>query len=694
MYAKSGRIGLFFLAAVLIAAVFWLWADRDIAAVNSPYDDAWFLQKGRCAYWFDCGAAYSPINSFLKEPPYPLFIAGSRALGIPLYLAHLALYAAAAGALSLSLVYRQTAGIVGLIVFAALMLQPLPGFVFERAIHDSIYTSLLLLAVAALLWQFKGWRQRGQWRRWLASGVALGLLWNTRQERPLVLILVLVFVAAGLIAARRPASWEMVRGFLGECLAPMGVAGCLTLLLMAANYWRWGVFALTDVSAPGFQSAYRELLRIRPERPLPYVSVTREARQRAYEVSPAFRELEPFLEKEVETNRPHAWSAAQDIPPGEYSGGWFVLRLRGAAAAAGHCGTARQAEDFYGRIATELKAAAAQGRLATRWLLPIGGWSLHPDVGVYVHRLWPSWREVWHMCWSYRGDRFPNTDDPELDADTRRLFDEVAGRRRTITAEARSTRATARGWLWVIRENLAEVLLASAFFVSGVVVWWGREPAEWGLYLLPAVALGSYGFARLAVFALFDASVFPGTDIRYLLPSAISLTAVAVWLWAEGVRLLARAWAHGRDIAVAGRRPWVLRAVTAGVLFLMSGLLAAQWAYGKWRPPDATTAVGSIDQINSEYISGWARLKERPDETVNVEIYVDDRLVETAVAEDYRADLHELRIGTGRHGFTIPTPPALKDGQRHIVVGRIVGTNYTLAGSPFSVKLPLSEAPP
>ena len=137
---------------------------------------------------------------------------------------------------------------------------------------------------------------------------------------------------------------------------------------MGANYLRWGVFAVSDLSTPNFKAAYRGLLRIRPDHSIRYVSITRDMRERAYAVSPSFRELAPFLEGQTLTDCSAGWRNFQNVPPEEYSGGWFVVALREAAAESGHYQSAGETEAYYGRVAEELRAAEAEGRLATRWL--------------------------------------------------------------------------------------------------------------------------------------------------------------------------------------------------------------------------------------------------------------------------------------------------------------------------------------
>jgi hypothetical protein len=92
-------------------------------------------------------------------------------------------------------------------------------------------------------------------------------------------------------------------------------------------------------------------------------------------------------------------------------------------------------------------------------------------------------------------------------------------------------------------------------------------------------------------------------------------------------------------------------------------------------------------------IFGWARLKERPEVPAQVEIFIDDKKVAVVAADEVLPEfqLAQRRIGTGRHGFSIPTPAEIKDGQPHVIKAQVVGTNYSLWASPLTVTLKKTE---
>ena len=73
-------------------------------------------------------------------------------------------------------------------------------------------------------------------------------------------------------------------------------------------------------------------------------------------MSPALAELEPHLEGALHEK----WA---DPESGEFGGGWFVFALIEAAERCGYYGSAREADAFHRRLADEVNAACADGRV-------------------------------------------------------------------------------------------------------------------------------------------------------------------------------------------------------------------------------------------------------------------------------------------------------------------------------------------
>jgi hypothetical protein len=101
--------------------------------------------------------------------------------------------------------------------------------------------------------------------------------------------------------------------------------------------------------------------------------------------------------------------------------------------------------------------------------------------------------------------------------------------------------------------------------------------------------------------------------------------------------------------------------------------------------------AGFIDVVDDHQILGWARDTTRPNTPLEVDIYVDDAKVSTVSADQFRADLRDANEGDGKHGFRIPSPPALRDCKLHAVRVKVAGTGSTIVLK--GVLLPRGSAP-
>ncbi len=91
---------------------------------------------------------------------------------------------------------------------------------------------------------------------------------------------------------------------------------------------------------------------------------------------------------------------------------------------------------------------------------------------------------------------------------------------------------------------------------------------------------------------------------------------------------------------------------------------------------------GVFDTVNADYLAGWVWDPTRPNEPLKVDILDGRDIIATITADEFREDLRALGIGDGRHGFSLPTPAALKDGKPHSVAVRVTGTALNVPGSP------------
>ncbi len=129
-------------------------------------------------------------------------------------------------------------------------------------------------------------------------------------------------------------------------------------------------------------------------------------------------------------------------------------------------------------------------------------------------------------------------------------------------------------------------------------------------------------------------------------------------------------------------------------------------AEGSSAPPVASTAtgapaplkeaIGSLEDATPNRIAGWVWNPAKPDEKSTVNIYFDGRLVATVVADKYRRDLEEAKVGDGRHAFEW-SPPRSQLPANGCEVTALTTENRKLKNAPkrmHAAPAPASPAPP
>jgi hypothetical protein len=79
--------------------------------------------------------------------------------------------------------------------------------------------------------------------------------------------------------------------------------------------------------------------------------------------------------------------------------------------------------------------------------------------------------------------------------------------------------------------------------------------------------------------------------------------------------------------------------------------------------------TGYVDEIQRDYVAGWAFDTDSPDCSVDVLVFIDGHLHATAPCDAMREDLKALGgYGEGNHGFYCAFPEPLEDSREHRVV--------------------------
>ncbi len=121
-------------------------------------------------------------------------------------------------------------------------------------------------------------------------------------------------------------------------------------------------------------------------------------------------------------------------------------------------------------------------------------------------------------------------------------------------------------------------------------------------------------------------------------------------------------------------------------LVAINNRLAARAASIGFGPGNTCPLDGYIDYATHTGISGWAWCKALPDTQVRLEILAGDQLIGTVLADRFRADLKDARIGDGRHGFELRFTRPLDPFLRHTVTLRRAVDHAPLAVAPVVIE--------
>lgn len=364
---------------ILTITKLWLVSGQSIAAIGfAGHDDRLFLNL---ASELLHGRWLGPYNNLTlaKGPFYPLWIAATFMLGVPLLLSQHLLYIAACTIFVIALRPLLPRPTILLLIYAILLFNPISytDGVMTRVIREGIYPSLTILIVAGATGLLARHDRPLKILLFWSSGIgfALSALWLTREEGIWIvpsMLFIIGFTAMKIWQTKMP-DW---RKRLLFCVLPLIIWVVAIGIVAGINKACYGVFTTVDSRSHDFLAAYGALSRVKHPRWQPYIPVPKETRERIYKVSPAFAELKPFLEgdcyKKWSSVSCNALSICDDI-----GGGWFMWALRDAAAAAGHYTSGASAAKYYRQVAAEINTACANHSL---------------DCGAKRASLMPPWR--------------------------------------------------------------------------------------------------------------------------------------------------------------------------------------------------------------------------------------------------------------------------------------------------------------
>ena len=356
-----GKVAFLGLALVKL----WLVSGMSLYAIgNALYDDRLFLNLANAILAGDWLGPYNNLT-LAKGPFYPLWIAATFQLGIPLLLAQHLLYIASCAVFIIAVRPVLSRLSILLLMWAVLLFNPMSytAGVMTRVIREGIYPSLTILvtagAVGLLARHDRPPKNLFPWS--ICLGCCLSAFWLTREEGIWMIPSVVAIIGFAVVRMRqrRPDRLPILSLI---CVLPFCIWMIAIGTVAGINKNRYGLFTTNEFKSHDFLAAYGALTRVKHAHWQRYYPVPRETRGRIYRISPAFAELAPLLEGYIGA----AWfssgcsdaSLCEDI-----GGGWFTWALRDAVAAAGYYKSAESAANYYRRLAQEINAACDGGQI-------------------------------------------------------------------------------------------------------------------------------------------------------------------------------------------------------------------------------------------------------------------------------------------------------------------------------------------
>lgn len=319
------------------------------------YDDILMLEQANNILEGNWLGEYNSLT-LVKGPFTPIFMALMNILHIPFLLAIQIFYCISCAFLILILIKIVKSKTVLTILFIILMFNPIMySDNLLRPYRDNIYCSLIIFLIAFLIGIFINRKETPKKliKYMVGLGLIISFIYTCREENLWIMPIIIV---ACLVTIIFMCTENKGKDRIKKCLLyliPISIFASIIISICSINYYNCRVFTLNQYWSKEFKAAYGALTRIKPEREVARVPVTRETMNRAYVYSPTLKTLEGFFEGE-DGNR---WRSVGEGTYTEIGGGWFHWALMEAMEQAGYYKNAKTANETYQKIADEINNA-------------------------------------------------------------------------------------------------------------------------------------------------------------------------------------------------------------------------------------------------------------------------------------------------------------------------------------------------
>jgi hypothetical protein len=540
----------------------WLVDAQNLTAIcNAEHDDRLFLNIAGSLL---AGQWLGPFNdlTLAKGPFYPIWIAAVYKTGMPLLLSQNLLYIGACAIFVISAKPLLHDRVIILLTYMVLLFNPMSytNGVTTQVMREGIYPALTVLVISGAIGLMTGYNRRllniTFWA--IGEGLFLSVFWLTREEGIWIMPSVLIMIGYAIVKiyGTKPVNWKRISLYALPFVICLIIIGSVAL----TNKIYYGIYSTSEFKSPEFLSAHGSLLRVKHTGWTPTNYVPKDVREHIYKYSPAFSELKLFLEGDIgkgwigiyktvkeryhgspefakrvnfflDNDPSGIWERILFDESDDFQGGNFTWAFRDAVAAAGYYISGETVKNYYKRLATEVNAACADGRLecsAKRASL------LPPWQTEYTH---PFLKTVIHgaiFMIQFKGfdsDPVPSYGDEKLlklfrDLTQERLSPPSGFRVKGVSFSERDSlpnidksKIIILNWINMVYQfalPFLTIIAVSFYIFSTFKIFKNRViPVLWIITTSIIIAI----VVRLIILSVIHVTSFPGIAVRYLSPS-------------------------------------------------------------------------------------------------------------------------------------------------------------------------------
>ena len=352
-------IWLIIIILICIVKIYFTSVQDVNANISLTYDDTLMVKQANSIILGKWLGEYNCLT-LVKGVFTPLFIAFLNIIHIPFLVGQEIFYDLAIIFLVFVLSKKIKNKFALVLIGIVLLFNPIMySSELIRVYRDGIYTSLIIFLIGITIGMF--FNRKDSLRKIVLYQICLGIVFTCiflcREDYIWVIPNLIGSIIITIFYILKDKNLEKKKIRIITYIIPVAIFIVSILTVMSINYKYYGVFQLNQYWGKEFKEAYGALTRIKVSEAKRKVPITREALNKAYEISPTFSELEEYLEGEEGKK----WALCGDGDGKEIQGGWIHWAIIRAVESRGYYKDAKTANDFYKKVAEEINKACDEG---------------------------------------------------------------------------------------------------------------------------------------------------------------------------------------------------------------------------------------------------------------------------------------------------------------------------------------------